>query len=77
MKPKDLFHDVRHFYIWVFIDKDEKNHYFVFSVKDFINVRFHNLPSSSRRKYPSLLMRDEWRWGTDRLHPRHLIQGDT
>ena len=39
MQPKDLFHDTRHFYIWVFIDKEEKFHYFVFSVKDFIDIR--------------------------------------
>jgi len=75
MKPKDLFHDVRHFYIWAFIDKDSRFHYFIFSVKDFIDVRYHNLPRSSHRKHPSLLMRGEWRWGTDRLHPRHFIQG--
>jgi len=74
MKPKDLFNDVRHFYIWMFIDKDSKFHYFVLSVKDFIDVRYYKLPPSSRRKHPSLLMRGEWRWGTDRLHPRHFIQ---
>lgn len=75
MQPKDLFHDTCHFYIWVFIDKEEKFHYFVFSVKDFIDIRYYKLPPSKRRKYPSLLMRGEWRWGTDRLHPHHFIQG--
>jgi hypothetical protein len=74
MKPKDLFHDVRHFYVWVFIDKDSKFHYFILNVKDFIDIRYYKLPQSSRRKHPSLLMRGEWRWGTDRLHPHHLIQ---
>ncbi len=73
MKPKDLFHDVRHFYIWVFIDKDSQFHYFILNVKDFINIRFHNLPVSNKRRYKSLLMREEWRWGTDRLHPKHFI----
>jgi hypothetical protein len=76
MKPKDLFHDVRHFYVWVFIDKDSKFHYFILNVKDFIDIRYSKLPQSSRRKHPSLLMRGEWRWGTDRLHPHHLIQHD-
>lgn len=76
MKPKDLFHDVRHFYIWVFIDKDEKFHYFILNVKDFIDIRYYKLPTSSRRKHPSLLMRSEWRWGTDRLHPHHFFQTD-
>lgn len=76
MKPKDLFHDIRHFYIWVFVDKESKFHYFIFNVKDFIDIRYHNLAPSSRRKHPSLLMRGEWRWGTDRLHPRHFISGE-
>jgi len=76
MEPKDLFHDVRHFYIWAFIDEDSKFHYFIFSVKDFIDIRYHKLPQSSRRKHPSLLMRGEWRWGTDRLHPHHFLQED-
>jgi len=76
IKPKDLFHDVRHFYIWVFIDESSKFHYFIFSVKDFVDIRYHKLPQSSRRRYPSLLMRGEWRWGTDRLHPRHFVQED-
>jgi hypothetical protein len=74
MKPKDLFHDVRHFYVWVFVDKDSKFHYFVLNVKDFIDIRYYKLPPSSRRRYPSLLMRGEWRWGTDRLHPHYFIQ---
>lgn len=74
MKPKDLFHDIRHFYIWVFVDKDSNFHYFILSVKDFIDVRYYNLPESNRRRHPSLLMRGEWRWGTDRLHPRHYIK---
>jgi len=76
MKPKDLFHDVRHFYIWTFIDKDENFHYFILNVKDFIDIRYYKLPPSSRRKHPSLLMRDEWRWGTDRLHPHHFFEDD-
>jgi len=76
MKPKDLFHDVRHFYVWMFINKDSEFNYFIFSVKDFIDVRYYKLPQSSRRKHPSLLMRGEWRWGTDRLHPHHFIQDD-
>uniref|UniRef100_A0A7C4XLW3 Uncharacterized protein n=1 Tax=candidate division WOR-3 bacterium TaxID=2052148 RepID=A0A7C4XLW3_UNCW3 len=75
MKPKDLFHDTRHFYIWAFTDKNLKFHYFIFNVKDFIDIRYYKLPHSSRRKYPSLLMRGEWRWGTDRLHPHHYIIG--
>lgn len=74
MQPKDLFHDVRHFYIWVFIDRNTKLHYFIFNVKDFIDIRYYKLPPSSRRKHPSLLMRGEWRWGTDRLHPRRYIK---
>jgi hypothetical protein len=76
MKPKDLFHDVRHFYIWVFIDKNNEFHYFIFNVKDFIDIRYYKLLPSSRRKHPSLLMRGEWRWGTDRLHPHHFIRGE-
>ncbi|HOL21455.1 MAG TPA: hypothetical protein PLQ41_01190 [bacterium] len=78
MKPKDLFHDVRHFFVWMFIDKENKFHYFILNVKDFIDVRFHLLPehSTTHRKYPSLLMRGEWRWGTDRLHPHHYFQSN-
>lgn len=77
MQPKDLFHDIRHFYIWVFIDKDTNFNYFVLSVKDFIDIRYYKLPQISRRKYPSVLMRGEFRWGTDRLHPRHYLKGQS
>jgi len=74
MKPKDLFHDVRHFFIWVFLDTNSIFHYFILNVKDFIDIRYYKLPPNNRRKYPSLLMRDEWRWGTDRLHPHRFIK---
>lgn len=76
IKPKDLFHDVRHFYVWVLIDEKSNFHYFILNVKDFIDIRFHKLPQGKRRKYSSLLMRGEWRWGTDRLHPRHLLNSE-
>jgi len=76
MKPKDLFHDARHFFVWVFVDRNMEFHYFILDVKDFIDVRYYKLPKSSRRKYDSLLMRGEWRWGTDRLHPRHFFKGE-
>ena len=76
MKPKDLFQDPRHFYVWVFVDSNQNFHYFILDVKDFIEIRFCKLPPSSRRGYPSLLMRPEWRWGTDRLHPRHSLNND-
>ena len=76
MKPKDLFHDARHFFVWVFVDRNMEFHYFILDVKDFIDVRYYKLPKSPRRKYDSLLMRGEWRWGTDRLHPRHFFKGE-
>ena len=75
-EPKDLFHDPRHFFVWMLIDNSSHPYYFVFSVKDFIDVRWKKLPVSSRRKYPSLLMRREWRHGTDRMHPQHLKEDD-
>lgn len=76
LQPKDLFHDPKHLIVWVFIDESSIFNYFVFNVKDFIDVRYHNLPKSNRRKHPSLLMRGEWRWGTDRLHPRRYLKGE-
>lgn len=75
-EPKDLFRDPRHFFVWMFIDNSLHYYYFVFSVKDFIDVRWKKLPVISRRKYPSLLMRREWRHGTDRMHPHHLKEND-
>jgi len=72
-QPKDLLHDPRHFFIWVFIDNKNNINFFIISVDDFIDVRSVLLPPSSRRKHASLLMRGEWRWGTDRMHPKHWI----
>ncbi|XOA42982.1 MAG: hypothetical protein ACKKMO_00730 [Candidatus Nealsonbacteria bacterium] len=72
-QPKDLFHDPRHFFIWVFVDNKNKINFFILSIDDFINVRWTLLPPSQRRKNPSVLMRGEWRWGTDRMHPKHWI----
>jgi hypothetical protein len=75
-EPKDLFHDPRHFFVWVFIDNSLNSHFFVLSVKDFIDIRWKKLPKSTSRKHPSVLMRGEWRHGTDRMHPKHFKDND-
>lgn len=38
MKPKDLIDDGYHFYIWCLIDNENKPHFLVLSVKDFIET---------------------------------------
>lgn len=55
-KPKDLMHDSAHFFIWLFFDNNEKGHFIVLSVSDFINVMGSGLQTMS------------WRKGNDRIH---------
>ncbi|KPJ55136.1 hypothetical protein AMJ47_01300 [Parcubacteria bacterium DG_72] len=76
-QPKDLLHDPRHFFIWLFVDNKNNHNFFILSISDFIDIRWGLLPESKRRKNPSLLMRGEWRWGTDRMHPKHWIDNKT
>ncbi len=76
-QPKDLLHDPRHFFVWLFVDNKNNHNFFILSISDFVDVRWSLLPKSKRRKNPSLLMRGEWRWGTDRMHPKHWINHKT
>jgi len=84
-KPKDLIHDPRHFFVWVLIDQyHNKPYFFVLSVSDFINLRWKDKPTKKYEKVLkredgkwNLLMRYEWRWGTDRIHPQHWINKNT
>lgn len=76
-EPKDLLHDNRHFFIWVFVNKNDECQFFIVSIKNFIDIRWKNLPLSTRRRHESLLRRGEWRHGTDRMHPKHNLMSTT
>ena len=47
MKPKDLIDDGYHFYIWCLIDGEDKPHFLVLSVKDFIDKMGESLSGIS------------------------------
>lgn len=47
MKPKDLIKDEYHFYIWCLIDSDDKPHFLVLSVNDFIKTMGDSLKGIS------------------------------
>ncbi len=68
-EPKDLLHSGEHFFIWVLINNMGEANFFIVPIDEFIKIRGEYLPSSKRREHPSLLMRNEWRYGTDRMHP--------
>ena len=70
-EPKDLLHSPEHFFVWVFIDKKGEVKFMIIPISEFIKIRNDYIPVSTRRKHSSLLMRNEWRHGTDRMHP-HL-----
>ena len=55
-KPKDLMHDPAHFFIWLFYDNNEKEHFVILSVSDLIEVMGNGLKTMS------------WRKGNDRIH---------
>src|SRR3989339_264000 len=38
MKPRDLIKDEFHFYIWCLIDDDDRSHFLVLSVKEFVKM---------------------------------------
>jgi len=47
MKPRDLIKDSFHFYIWCLIDNDDKPHFLVLSVDDFIRIMGDSLKGIS------------------------------
>lgn len=47
MKPKDLINDGNHFYIWCLIDDNDKPHFLVMSVQDFIDTMGDSLKGIS------------------------------
>lgn len=55
-KPKDLMHSPSHFFIWLFYDNNEKKHFIILSVSDFIEIMGKGLRTMS------------WRKGNDRIH---------
>jgi len=72
-EPKDLLHDPAHFFVWVLADNSGKYNFFILSASDFIDVRWSLLVDSTKRQFSSLLRRGEWRYGTDRMHPKNWI----
>ena len=49
-------HDPAHFFIWLFYDNNEKEHFIILSVSDFVEVMGNGLKTMS------------WRKGNDRIH---------
>ncbi|MBI5893251.1 MAG: hypothetical protein HZB79_06320 [Deltaproteobacteria bacterium] len=47
MKPKDLIKDENHFYVWCLIDDDDRPHFLVISVQDFIDTMGDSLKGIS------------------------------
>jgi hypothetical protein len=47
MKPKDLIRDGNHFYVWCLIGADDKPHFLVMSVQDFIDTMGDSLKGIS------------------------------
>ena len=56
-KPKDLMHDPSHFFIWLFYDENETEHFIILSVSDFINLM-------GEKFFKSM----SWRKGNCRIH---------
>lgn len=47
MKPRDLIKDKFHFYIWCLIDDNDKQHFLVMSVEDFVNTMGNSIKGIS------------------------------
>ncbi len=56
-KPKDLMHDLSHFFIWLFYDENEKENFIILSVSDFIELM-------GKKFFRSM----SWRKGNCRIH---------